>query len=336
MNKLLPIVVLAAAYCVTTVGAQVPTLAGKNVTMIIASGPGGGFDLWGRTVARHIGRKLPGKPNVVPQNMPGAGGFIAANHIYNVAPRDGSAMSIGPAGSMLGPVMGAANARFDPTKLTWVGTPAIETPACIAFNRPKVKVKTYKDLLVHELVVGSTGPGAGPHTWPKALGALLGMKFRIVAGFPSTSNIFLAIDRGEVDGICTILDTILAQRPDWIPSGKATILFHGGGAPSPVLKGIPYVGDLTASTDDKAAIGLLFAGAGLGRPIVAPPAMAADRAKMLQEAFMATMRDPDFLSDAKRQKLHVEPADGAHLAALIGRIYATPRPIVDKVAKLIR
>ncbi|MGH8638806.1 MAG: Bug family tripartite tricarboxylate transporter substrate binding protein, partial [Burkholderiales bacterium] len=243
MNRLVPAVALATAvYGVSAASAQPPTLSGKTVSMIIASGPGGGFDRWGRTVARHIGRTLPGKPNVVPQNMPGAGGFIAANHVYNVAPKDGSAMSIGPAGSMLGPLMGASNARFDPTKLTWVGTPAIETPACIAFNRPKVKVKTYKDLYQNELVVGSTGPGGGPHTWPKVLSALLGMKFRIVAGFLSTSNIFLAIERGEIDGICTILDTILAQRPDWIPGGKATILFHGGGAPSPVLKGVPYVG----------------------------------------------------------------------------------------------
>src|SRR5262249_2188698 len=149
--------------------AQAQPSADKPVTMVIASGPGGGFDLWGRTVARHIGRHLPGKPSVVPQNMPGAGGFVAANNIYSVAPKDGSPMAIVPAGTLLAPLMGAPGARFDTQRFNWVGTPATETPVCIAFNGPNVKVRTVKDLYEKELVVGSTGPGAGPHTWPKAL-----------------------------------------------------------------------------------------------------------------------------------------------------------------------
>ena len=339
MNKTL----LAAALAATVIGmpparAQAPTLADKNVAMIIASGPGGGFDLWGRTVARHIGRNLPGKPNVVPQNMPGAGGFVAANNIYNVAAKDGSAMAIVPGSTPLGPLTGATGARFDATRFTWVGTPATETPVCVAFNGAHVKVRTVPDLYEKELVVGSTGPGAGPHTWPKALSALLGMKFRVVAGFPSIANVLLAMERGEIDGVCTILDTILGQRPDWLPNGRATILFHGGGAPNAVLKAAPFAGDLAKNPDQKAAIDLLFAGAGLGRPIIAPPDMAAGRAKMLQDAFMATMQDTDFLADAKRQKLDVEPRDGAYLTALIRRIYATPEGDcgpgggVDKVA----
>jgi len=337
MNKTL----LAAALAATVIGmpparAQAPTLADKNVAMIIASGPGGGFDLWGRTVARHIGRSLPGKPNVVPQNMPGAGGFVAANNIYNVAAKDGSAMAIVPGSTPLGPLTGAPGARFDATQFTWVGTPATETPVCVAFNGAHVKVRTVPDLYEKELVVGSTGPGAGPHTWPKALSALLGMKFRVVAGFPSIANVLLAMERGEIDGVCTILDTILGQRPDWLPNGRATILFHGGGAPNAVLKAAPFAGDLAKNPDQKAAIDLLFAGAGLGRPIIAPPDMAAGRAKMLQDAFMATMQDTDFLADAKRQKLDVEPRDGAYLTALIRRIYATPKAIVDRVAELIK
>lgn len=162
------------------------------------------------------------------------------------------------------------------------------------------------------------------------------MKFRVVAGFQSTANVFLAIERGEIDGICTILDTVLGQRPGWIPNKRATLLFHGGGAPHPAIKGVPFVGDLAKNPDEKAAIELLFAGAGFGRPIIAPPDMAAERAKMLQDAFMATMQDPEFLADAKKQKLDVEPQDGATLAALIKRIYATPKAIVDRVAELVK
>jgi tripartite-type tricarboxylate transporter receptor subunit TctC len=316
--------------------AQAPSLADRTVSMIIASGPGGGFDLWGRMVARHIGRHLPGRPNVVPQNMPGAGGFVAANHLYNVAPRDGTAMAIMPAGTPLGPIMGASGARFDATRFTWIGTPATETPVCIAFNRERAKVRTVADLYEHELVVGSTGPGAGPHTWPKALAALLGMKFRVVAGFPSTANVFLAIERGEIDGICTIFDTIVGQRPDWIPTGKVTMLLHGGGAQRPVLKSVPFAGDLAKTEEQKAAIELLFASTAFGRPILAPPDMAADRVRMLQDAFTATVADPEFLADAAKQKVDVEPQDGATLAALIKKVYATPKPIVDKVAELIK
>ena len=196
MIKLLLAAVLGSAMGGSS--AQAQTLADKTVTMIIASGPGGGFDLWGRMVARHIGRHLPGRPNVVPQNMPGAGGFVAANHLYNVAPKDGTAMAIMPAGTPLGPIMGASGARFDATRFNWVGTPATETPVCIAFNRERAKVRTVADLYEHELVVGSTGPGAGPHTWPKALTALLGLKFRVVAGFPSTANM-LPCDRAWRD-----------------------------------------------------------------------------------------------------------------------------------------
>ena len=134
--------------------------AGKNVTLIIGFGPGGGYDLWGRTVARHIGKHLPGNPTIVPQNMPGAGGFIAANHIYNVAPKDGTVMGIIAGPAALGPITGAPGARFDPTRIMWLGTPTTETPVCIAYNSPQVKVKTVKDLYEKELIVGSTAPAA--------------------------------------------------------------------------------------------------------------------------------------------------------------------------------
>jgi tripartite-type tricarboxylate transporter receptor subunit TctC len=335
-RKLLAAALIAFAFGAPAARAQAPNLADKNIAMIIASGAGGGFDLWGRTVARHIGRHLPGSPNVVPQNMPGAGGLLAANHLYNVAPRDGTAIGIIAAGTAFAPLIGAAGARFDATQFTWIGTPALETPVCIAFSSPQVKVRTVQDLYQSELVVGSTGPGAGPHTWPRALSALLGMKFRVVAGFQSTANVLLAMERGEIDGICTILDTILGQRPDWIPQRKVTILLHGGGAPSPVLAGVPYIGDFAKTPQDRAAIDLVFAGVGFGRPFIAPPGMAADRASVLRDAFMATMHSHDFLADAKKQKLDVDPRDGAYLTALIKQVYATPKAIVDRVAELIK
>jgi tripartite-type tricarboxylate transporter receptor subunit TctC len=311
-----------------------PSLAGKNVQMLIGFGAGGGYDLWGRVVARHIGQHLPGSPTVVPQNMPGAGSFVAANNIYNLAPKDGSVMGIIARDAALGPITGAVGARFDPTKITWLGTPTTETNVCIANSTSKVK--TLKDLYDKELIVGDTGVGTGTHSYPKALNALLGMKFKIIAGFPASSDVFLAMERGEVDGICESLDSVSGKRPDWIPGKKVTILFQGGAAPNPELKDVPFVADLARNPDDRLAIEFLYAGQGIGRPFVAPPDMPADRLKMVRDAFSATMKDPEFIEDAKRNMLDVEPEDGEHLTALIKKIYATPKPIVDKIGELIK
>jgi tripartite-type tricarboxylate transporter receptor subunit TctC len=314
--------------------AQAPSLAGKNVQMIIGFGPGGGYDLWGRMIARHIGKQLPGNPTIVPQNMPGAGSVNAANYIFNIAPKDGTVMGVVAGAAVLGPITGAPGARFDPTRITWLGTPTTGTHVCIAYNSTQVKVKTLKDLYEKELIMGSAG---GPnYIYPKALTALLGMKFKIIGGFPGASAVNLAMERGEVDGICQSLAGISETRPDWITGKKVAILFQGGAAPNPDLKDVPFVNDLARNPEDRQAIEFLYAGEGIGRPFFAPPGMPADRMKMVQDAFMATMTDPAFLADAKRQKLDVAPEDGEHLTAYVKKIYATPKPIVDKIVELIK
>jgi tripartite-type tricarboxylate transporter receptor subunit TctC len=314
--------------------AQADVLAGKTVHMIIGFGPGGGYDLWGRTVARHIGRHLPGKPNVVAQNMPGAGSFVATSHIYHAAPKDGTVMGIIARDAALGPLTGAAGARFDATKLSWIGTPTKETNVCIAYQ--SAKVKSAQDLFSHELIVGDTGPGTGTRAYPKALTALLGMKFKVVGGFHSSPDVFLAMERGEVDGICESLDSIRNRRPDWIAKKTISVLFQGGAAPNPELKDVPFILDLARDNDEKQAIEFLYAGQGIGRPFVAPPELPPERLKMLRDAFAATMTDAEFIAEAKRSKLDLEPEDGEHLAALVQKIYATPKPVVDKIAGFIK
>jgi tripartite-type tricarboxylate transporter receptor subunit TctC len=322
-----------AGFCALPAWAQ-PSLAGKNVQMLIGFGPGGGYDLWGRVVARHIGKHLPGNPTVVPQNMPGAGSFVAANNIYNLAPKDGSVMGLIARDAALGPITGATGARFDATKITWLGTPTTETNVCIATST--AKVQTLEQLYTSELIVGDTGVGTGTHSYPKALNALLGMKFKIIAGFPSSSDVFLAMERHEVDGICESLDSVSGKRPDWIPGKKVTILFQGGATPKEELKGVPFVADLAKSAEDRLAIEFLYAGQGIGRPFVAPPGMTPERVTMLRDAFRETMQDPDFLDDAHRNMLDVAPEGGEELAALIQKVYATPKPIVDKIGELIK
>jgi tripartite-type tricarboxylate transporter receptor subunit TctC len=314
--------------------AQGPSLAGKTVSMLIGFGPGGGYDAWGRVLARHIGKHLPGTPNVVPQNMPGGGSFNAANNIYAIAPKDGTVMGIIARDAALGPLTGAAGARFDPLKISWIGTPTTETNVCIATE--KAKVKTIKDLFAQELIIGNTGVGTGTYSYPKALNGMLGTKFKLISGFPSSTDVFLAMERGEVDGICESLDSVIGKRPDWIASKKVNVLFQGGVAPNPDLKGVPFVVDLARNAGEKQAIEFLYAGQGIGRPFVAPPDLPADRLKMLRDGFNTTMKDADFIADVKKQKLDLEPEDGEHLAALIKKIYATPKAIVDKIGELIK
>jgi tripartite-type tricarboxylate transporter receptor subunit TctC len=310
------------------------TLAGKSVQMIIGFGAGGGYDLWGRTVGRHIGAHLPGRPTVIPQNMPGAGSYVAASYMFNVAPKDGTALGIIARDAALGPLSGAPGARFDPLRLSWIGTPTKETNVCIAYNT--AQVKSAQDLFSKQLILGDTGPGTGTRSYPKALNELLGMKFKLVGGFPASSDVFLAMERGEVEGICESLDSIKVRRPDWIPTGKVVILFQGGAQPNPELKNIPFVLDLARTQEQKQAIEFLYAGQGIGRPFVAPPDLPAERLKMLRDAFDATMTDAEFIADAGKSKLALAPDDGAHLAALIAKIYATPKPIVERITSLIK
>ena len=328
---------IAAVACIAaspTSAQPAPDLTGKTVSMIIGFGPGGGYDLWGRVVARNIGRHLPGKPNVVPQNMPGAGSFVAANNIYNVARKDGTVLGIIARDAALGPLSGADGIKFDPLKFTWLGTPTKETNVCIAYKT--AKVQSFADLLKTELVVGDTGPGTGTRTYPLVLNAVLGTRFKIVGGFHSSQDVFLAMERGEVDGMCESLDSVTGKRPDWLKMKTVTVLFQAGAEPNPKLPGVPFAPDLATTEEQKQTINYLYAGQGIGRPFVAPPGMPPERAKMLQDAFWATMKDPEFVADAAKNNLEAEPEDGAHLLALMQRIYATPKSVIDRVGALVK
>jgi tripartite-type tricarboxylate transporter receptor subunit TctC len=321
--------------CAQSVGAQpAEPYAGKTVAVIIGFGAGGGYDMWGRLIARHIGRQLPGKPNVIAQNMPGAGSFVAASHLYNAAPKDGTVFGLIARDAALGPLTGAPGARFDATRLSWIGTPAKETNVCIAYHT--AQVRTVQDLFEKQLILGDTGPGTGTRNFPKVLSEILGMKFKSVGGFPSSADVFLAMERGEVEGFCESLDSIKSRRPDWIPTRKVNLLFQGGVEKNPELVGVPMVIDLARSAEDRQLLEFLYAGQGIGRPFVAPPELPAGRLKMLRDAFDVTVKDADFVADVKKSKLELDPEDGEHLAALIRKIYAMPRPIIERVGNLIK
>jgi tripartite-type tricarboxylate transporter receptor subunit TctC len=306
---------------------------GKQLTMVIGFGPGGGYDQWARVIARHMGKHIPGNPSFVPQNMPGAGSITAANHIYGVAPKDGTAIGTIARDAPLAPLSGADGARFDALKFTWLGSPTAETNICFAHKNSGIK--SFQELTQKELIIGDTGPGTGTYVYPRVTNAMLGTKFKIVGGFPSSSDVFLAIERGEVHGMCESLDSAISKKPTWIKDGTIAVLFQGGAEPHPSLKGVPFVADLAKTDEQKQAIAFVYAGQGIGRPFVAPPDLPADRAKALRDAFQATLKDPEFIADAAKQKLEVEPVPGERIAQILAQLYATPKPVVDKVAKII-
>jgi tripartite-type tricarboxylate transporter receptor subunit TctC len=308
--------------------------AGKQVKMIIGLGTGGGYDLWARMVARHIGKHLPGNPTVISQNMEGAGSFRAASYMYSQAPKDGTVMALIARDASLGPITGNSGAQFDPTKYSWLGTTTTETNVCIAHNT--APVKTVQDLAKRELMVGDNGAGTGTGNYPKALNRLLGLKFKIIRGYASSADVVLAMERGEVEGYCESLESVYSKRPDWIPSKTVNVLFQGGVQPNPELKDVPFINDLAKSDDDRRAIEFLYAGQGIGRPFFAPPGLAPEVLKMLRDGFTATMKDPEFVAEAKQRKLTLEPENGEYMEKLINRIYATPKPVVERVGELIK
>jgi tripartite-type tricarboxylate transporter receptor subunit TctC len=324
---------LILASAAAPVAAQPNALAGKIFRMIIGFGVGGGYDLWARAVAQHMGRHLPGSPTLIPQNMPAGGSLAAANFLYEVAPKDGTVLGLIGRDAPLGPITGAAGARFDPIKMSWLGTPTKETNICIAYHT--ASVKSVQDLYDSELVMGDVGPGSGTRAYPKALAALLGMKFKLVSGYPSSADIFLAMERGEVQGICESLDSVNSRRPDWISTKQVSILFQGAPQSNPALEGVPLARDLARNDEERQAIDFLYAGQGIGRPFVAPPNLPPNVLKMLREAFDVTMQDAEFIADVKKQKFDLDPENGESLAGLINKIYSTPKAIVEKVTALV-
>lgn len=307
--------------------------AGKSISFIIGAGVGGGYDLWGRTISKHMGKYLPGNPIIVPQNMPAGGGIGAANHMASVAPKDGTTFGLTTRDTPMAPMMSNPAARFDPDKISWIGTPTTESNVCIA--RSSLGFQSYKDLKQKTLIVGDTGAGTGTHMYPLALNGLFDMKFKLITGFPSSADVFLAIERNEVDGICESIDSVHDKRPDWLPSGKMKILLQGGAEPNPNLKDIPFVMELASNERERLALRFLYAGQGIGRPMLAPPDLPPDRLKLLRDAFDSTMKDPDFIADTQKLHLRLEPVSGVKLAELIAELGKTPKDIRDQIGKFV-
>ncbi|MGE3644563.1 MAG: Bug family tripartite tricarboxylate transporter substrate binding protein [Beijerinckiaceae bacterium] len=302
---------------------------GKQITMYVGSGPGGGFDQYARVLVPHYRRHIPGEPAIVVKNMPGANGIVAMNFLANSAPRDGTAMLAAFNTAPLAPLFGHPNAKFDTRKLNWIGSIGKQTGTCLTMRS---KVKTLAQAQSQESLMGATGNGANPVIFSKLMNAFVGTKFKIITGY-TTPGLRLAIEKGEVDGVCGIAwETHMAATPHWIVDKKVTFIAQFGLQESPELKGVPMAINLIANPDERKVFELLAIQQEFGRPIMAPPEVSADRLSVLQRAFLATLKDPAYLADAKRSKQFVNPLTAAEAHALVERAYATPKRLVEKAA----
>jgi tripartite-type tricarboxylate transporter receptor subunit TctC len=302
----------------------------KTLNLVVAHEAGTGFDVYSRVLQRFYGRHIPGNPNVVVQNMPGASGITSTNWLYNIAPKDGTVLGTASNNVPLEPLFGNTAARFDPGKMNWIGNMEESSPVCGVASASGIK--TFEDLRTRETVFGATG-GTGPLVVSSlAIKALLGAKLKIISGYKGSASVKLAIMTGEVAGICGLpMSTIKSFWRDEYESGTFKPVIQLSGPRSLELAGIAHADDFIKTEEDRQVFGLIFGSQALGRTYSAPPDVPADRIAALRKAFMDTMADKEFLADAAKTQIAIVPMEGAKVAAQWASYAASPKPIVDRV-----
>jgi tripartite-type tricarboxylate transporter receptor subunit TctC len=306
----------------------------RPITIYVAGTAGGGIDLYARLVSRHIGRHVAGKPTVTVQVMPGAGGIRAANFLAEQAPRDGTAIATFAGGPILEPLIGARNPGYDMSAFTWLGAITKDIGLCLAWGTSPFK--TIDDAKRQQMVVAGTGAGSDTDTWPIVLNDVLGTRFKLVTGYLGSQETILAIERGEAHGRCVFSHSALKiAKPDWLRDKKINVLLLTALHASPEFPGVPAVVDLVSKPEDRQLLELMVGPTAMARPFVAPPALPASKAALLRRAFDATMQDPEFRAEAARLQADLAPTAGEDVQKLVARLYATPRPVIDRVKKLL-
>ena len=306
---------------------------GRTLTLQIGLPPGGGYDLYSRMLAKHYGRFVPGNPVVVPKNMPGAGGMLASNYLANVAPHDGSEIAMIASSALLTPLFGDEKAKFDPRKFTWLGSMNDDVSSCGVWYT--TGVTKFEDMMSKEVTFGASGPAAITAIHAEVLKNLLGAKAKVIMGYTGTKDVNLAMQRGEVGGSCglTVSSLETQWRDEW-HDGKLKIIIQMGAHDHPALKGVPNIYTFAKSADDTKVLHLVFDQSILGRPLLAPPGVPADRIKALREALIATLKDPQFLADAEKAKMEITPASAEEIEQLLATFYSYPKAIIEKAKEV--
>jgi tripartite-type tricarboxylate transporter receptor subunit TctC len=302
------------------------------VSMIIGFGVGGGYDLYGRLVSRYIGKYLPGNPTIVPENMAGAGSLRAVDYLYSVAPKDGSVIGTFSRTLPLAPLLSGAN--FDSRKFTWLGSVAQDVIVC--FTSRSSPIKTWQDLLTKPSSLGGEGAGAEPDIYARFVKNIFGAKIKLVSGYRGTNDIFLAIERGELDGVCGVSwGTVASVHPDYMRDGKINVIVQIGLRKAADLPNVPTLADVAQNKDQEEIIKLIVTTLAMSRPFAAPPDVPADRKAALIAAFEKTTQDPQFKAEAQRIKLDVDFVPAHDIDRLLAAAYATPKALITKTSDAI-
>jgi tripartite-type tricarboxylate transporter receptor subunit TctC len=302
---------------------------GKTIDFVIGYPPGGSNDIWGRLIARHIGKHIPGKPNVVVKNMPGAGSFLAVNTVYSVSPKDGTVIAIGAPTTALDEKLGTQGVRFKTAELNWVGR--VDSLINIVFMWHTSRVKTAVDALKYESTLSGTGAGSTVSIYPTVMNNVFGSKFKLIMGYKGSADAQLAVERGEVEGHSTAWVAVKAGHPDWRPSKKISILVQFAVKPHRDLADVPTIVSLARNAEERQILSAIVAAAEIGSAFFTTPGVPADRLTALRRAFDATMADKDFLADVERTKYVVAPMKGEDLQQLVKQVSDLSPDMLEKV-----
>jgi tripartite-type tricarboxylate transporter receptor subunit TctC len=307
---------------------------GRTVTVVVSSSAAGGYDTLARLVARHMASHMPGNPVFIVRNMPGAGGMTATNFLYSNADKDGSVMGLVQNNTPFEPLFGTKEARYDPTKFNWLGSPSSETAMVLLWHT--VPVNSLADLRAREVTVGVSGANSTPAFFTRLLNATLGTKMKAINGYPGQNDVLLAMERRELDGHpSAFFSSVRATRPGWLRDGTARAVLQYGPEKLAQLHDVPFAPDLLASEDDRLLMHAAFAPLALGRPFLVPPAVPAERVAALRKAFTATMTDPDFLAEAEKMGLGLNaPRTGEQIQEVMERAYRSPPRVIDRLRQL--
>jgi tripartite-type tricarboxylate transporter receptor subunit TctC len=310
---------------------------GKQLRIIIGYPAGAGYDVHARLLGRHMARHIPGEPTIIPQNMPGAGSIRAANYVYNVAPKDGLSMGAINRSVPLAPLLGTTESeqtQFDPLKFGWVGS--MNSTVSIAIVWAASGITSFDEILKKEIVVAASAPASDSFVFANILKNIVGAKLKIVSGYQGSTENYLALERGEATGYMgTSYSSLKATRPDWIRDKKVNILVQISLNKDPDLPDVPLVMDY-ANDKQKQALELILAPQAMGRPYMTTPGVDPARLKALQAAFMETMKDPAFVSEAQKETIDIDPMDGDAVLALLSKLYTSPPDVVKSAQDALK
>lgn len=326
---------LAAAAYVTPAAADAVTdfYKGRSVTVLVTSGSGGLNALYGRTVGQFLGRHIPGKPNIIFQYMPGGGGLKGANYCYNIAPKDGSFICepLNPLG--LAQLLRPKGVKYDAAKFNYIGNASMQNGSFAVWHT--LGINKLMDAKNKEVIFAGTGKGSESYYDPAIVNSLFGTKFKMVMGYKGGGALDLSLERGETFGRAGPLLSWAVRKPHWLKDGKIKILAQVGIKRMPGFKDVPLLSEFAKTDEQRKIIALISARAAIGRPFVVPPGTPSARVKALRTAFVATMKDPDFIAEAKKRKLWTEWTTGADVQAVIDKMMATPKGLVMKTRKVL-